>query len=102
MNLDLELAKRVLPDVPWQYDDMHGIVYDPRCGARFYPLDTHFPDVLAWLLSRKEAWFVTGQDVHSIDISSFTIKNHVDHNGTAAGIAQAVYEAAIRIVEADQ
>ena len=96
MNRDLELAKRVFPLLRVRTSNAGMRVYfDLKNGAEdFDPLGKHFPDVLAWLACQT--------DVHITGDCVATQRSIRDYTaGTADGLTQAVYEAAIRIVEAE-
>jgi hypothetical protein len=58
---------------------------------RFEPTGKHFADVLAWMVSSEIA-VVEPQCVSWLG-------EYWQHDGTAAGIKQAVYQAALKIVE---
>lgn len=112
----LRLARAAIPSVPWQFDDMHGLTYDPRDGTQFDPANNSEQawEVMAWLLSPalsmahpKQAFFtVTSWNVMRSRVEDDCMEPvtmfSVAHNGTPAGIRAAVVEAAVRVAGGGQ
>lgn len=103
----LRLARAAIPSVPWQFDDMHGLTYDPRDGTQFDPANNSEQawDVMAWLEREigESCGLRVTDSVHAFNAYAFNVYPYdgsktisVKHNGTPAGIRAAVVEAALR------
>lgn len=102
-NYDLELARAVSPYKKWEATEH--VVYSPGKMADeiFQPLDDHFPDVLAWLSKTGcvslHGECIVGKELH-VDLPAHDEEPLIiTLDGTAEGIKQAVYEAAIRMIK---
>lgn len=112
MTNALALARAVYPDAPWQFDTMHGIVYDERDGTQFDPRNNpaQFVDVLAWLVQQKNfrsigrknvninvmhARLIRGNEPGIYGVRPTDIAN--PHDGTALSLVAAVVAAAERV-----
>lgn len=96
----IALARAVYPDAPWQFDTMHGIVYDGRDGTQFDPRNNPAQawEVMAWLLQNDDEAEINFCQV--VYHAEFRNDGYLlsDHDGTALSLVRAVVTAAERVV----
>lgn len=102
MKTNLDLARAVFPrrfhtelgGEVWGRDE----AFSGKPFEKFDPTGAHFSDVLAWLMSQDKCNDIDGHCIR-VYVNGSQQATVEEHDGTAAGIREAVHRAALRVLQ---